>query len=159
MRKTALNLFGSMKRFPAFGRTAPLLALVALCLTGASKKHEYSPREKAFYADASAVEFVRPGLTITINSAQIAFRRDYHSRLHADRPEWASAGCGRGHYARNDQPGLHRGSVAERSGRVYGLHNTRQFRAGSCVDESTGSRFWRRHDQYRAGAISVRFQP
>jgi OmcA/MtrC family decaheme c-type cytochrome len=60
-----------MKRVPAFGRTAPLLAVVALCLTGASKKREFSPREKAFYADASTVEFVRPGVTITINSAKI----------------------------------------------------------------------------------------
>ncbi len=59
MRNTALKLAG-------------LLAVAALCLTGASKKHVYSAREKAFYASPSAVEFVRPGLTITINSAQIA---------------------------------------------------------------------------------------
>ena len=71
MRKTALNLFESMKRLPAFGRTAPLLAVVALCLTGASRKHEFSPREKAFYEDAATVEFVRPGLTIAIDSAKI----------------------------------------------------------------------------------------
>jgi OmcA/MtrC family decaheme c-type cytochrome len=40
-------------------------------MTGASR-HSYSPQEKAAYADASIVEFVRPGLTITINSATIA---------------------------------------------------------------------------------------
>ena len=56
----------------SFGRTAALGALIAVCLTGASKKHQYSLREKAFYADAVTVEFVRPRLVITINSAQIA---------------------------------------------------------------------------------------
>jgi OmcA/MtrC family decaheme c-type cytochrome len=32
----------------------------------------YTPHQKAFYADASTVEFVRPGLVITIQSAQVA---------------------------------------------------------------------------------------
>ncbi len=32
----------------------------------------FSPREKAFFADAAQVAFVRPGLAITINSATIA---------------------------------------------------------------------------------------
>src|SRR5271165_7064658 len=54
------------------GRVAALLAVMAFCLTGASRKHQFSPNEKAFYADASTVEFVAPGLTITINSANIA---------------------------------------------------------------------------------------
>ncbi len=53
------------------GRTIALLAVVALCLTGATKKHQFSPREKAFYADAASVEFVRPGLLIKITGAQI----------------------------------------------------------------------------------------
>lgn len=30
------------------------------------------PGEKAYYTDAETVEFVRPGLTITVNAAQIA---------------------------------------------------------------------------------------
>lgn len=58
MRNTALKLAG-------------WLAVATLCMTGASKKHEYSPHEKAAYADASLVEFVQPGLVITINSAKI----------------------------------------------------------------------------------------
>jgi OmcA/MtrC family decaheme c-type cytochrome len=41
-------------------------------LIGASKKHQYSQREKAFFADAATVEFVRPGLVFKITSAQIA---------------------------------------------------------------------------------------
>jgi OmcA/MtrC family decaheme c-type cytochrome len=44
---------------------------VALGLTGASRKG-YSPREKAFYAPEAVVAFVRPGLLISIRSAQIA---------------------------------------------------------------------------------------
>ncbi|HME09177.1 MAG TPA: OmcA/MtrC family decaheme c-type cytochrome [Bryobacteraceae bacterium] len=74
MRKTVLNFVGFMKWFChcLFGRTLAVAVIIALCLTGASTKHRYSAHEKAFYADASTVEFVRPGLTITINSAQIA---------------------------------------------------------------------------------------
>jgi OmcA/MtrC family decaheme c-type cytochrome len=45
--------------------------LVAASLASAPRR-PYSPHEKAFYADPATVEFVRPGLTITINSAKIA---------------------------------------------------------------------------------------
>ncbi len=61
-----------MKRLRFFGRTATLAAVIALCLTGASRKHHYSPREKAYYLDAATVAFVRPGLVFKITSAQIA---------------------------------------------------------------------------------------
>jgi OmcA/MtrC family decaheme c-type cytochrome len=61
-----------MRRLRFFGRTAILAVVIALCLTGASKKHQYSPREKAHYLDAATVEFVRPGLVFKITSAQIA---------------------------------------------------------------------------------------
>ena len=61
-----------MKSLTVFWRSAVVLAALALCLTGASNKHPYSPHEKAFYADATTVAFIRPGLAITINSAQIA---------------------------------------------------------------------------------------
>ena len=55
-----------------FGRTATLVAMIALSLTGASKRHPYSPHEKAFFLNDATVEFVRPGLNITVNSAKIA---------------------------------------------------------------------------------------
>jgi OmcA/MtrC family decaheme c-type cytochrome len=54
-----------------FGRAPAFVALIALSLIGASKKQEYSRHEKAFFADQASIEFVRPGLAITINSAQI----------------------------------------------------------------------------------------
>ena len=61
-----------MKRLYLAVRIAAFVALIALCLTGQTNKHQYSPREKAFYADPALVDFVRPGLVITINSASIS---------------------------------------------------------------------------------------
>src|SRR5271163_2692446 len=61
-----------MRRLYPVVRIAAFVALIALCLTGQTKKHVYSPREKAFYADPALVDFVRPGLAITINSAKIS---------------------------------------------------------------------------------------
>ncbi|HTW63996.1 MAG TPA: OmcA/MtrC family decaheme c-type cytochrome [Bryobacteraceae bacterium] len=61
-----------MKRLYFVVRIAAFVALIALCLTGQTKKHQFSPREKAFYADPALVDFVNPGLTITINSASIS---------------------------------------------------------------------------------------
>src|SRR5579863_3462417 len=61
-----------MKTLSLALRIAAFVALIALCLTGQTKKHQYSPREKAFYADPALVDFVRPGLAITINSASIS---------------------------------------------------------------------------------------
>jgi OmcA/MtrC family decaheme c-type cytochrome len=63
---------GIMRYFYLGGRIAAIVAVIALSLTGATKKHQFSPHEKAFFADAQTVEFVRPGLTLTVNSAQIA---------------------------------------------------------------------------------------
>src|ERR1700735_2976225 len=64
-----------MKPLRLLARTATFVAVIALSLTGASKKNQYSPHEKAFYADAATVEFVLPGLSITISSARIATDR------------------------------------------------------------------------------------
>src|SRR5271165_564183 len=61
-----------MKRLYDVVRIAAFVALISLCLTGQTKKHEYSKRDKAFYADPALVAFVNPGLTITINSAKIS---------------------------------------------------------------------------------------
>jgi OmcA/MtrC family decaheme c-type cytochrome len=54
---------------PAF-RAALIAAAVAISLSSATRK-PYNRHEKAFYADPSLVEFVSPGLTITVNSATI----------------------------------------------------------------------------------------
>jgi OmcA/MtrC family decaheme c-type cytochrome len=61
-----------MKRFYFAVRIAAFAAIIALCLTGQSKKFAYSTHDKAFYADKALVDFVRPGLVITINSASIS---------------------------------------------------------------------------------------
>ena len=47
-----------------------LLLAGSVALTG-SNKAPFSPRDKAFWADRALVEFVHPGLNITINSALI----------------------------------------------------------------------------------------
>ena len=51
-------------------RAFALVLLIAISLTSAPR-NPYSIHEKAFFADAASVEFVRPGLTITVNSAAI----------------------------------------------------------------------------------------
>jgi OmcA/MtrC family decaheme c-type cytochrome len=61
-----------MKRTYFVLRIATIVALIVLCLTGQTKKFAYSRHEKAFWADKALVDFVRPGVGITINSAAIA---------------------------------------------------------------------------------------
>src|SRR6202451_132729 len=56
-----------MKRFKLAFRVAAFGALLALCLTGQTKKQARTLRDKATFLD-----FVTPGLVITINSAAIA---------------------------------------------------------------------------------------
>jgi OmcA/MtrC family decaheme c-type cytochrome len=48
-----------------------LVALVAASLASAPRR-PYTPHEKAFFANDQTVQFVRPGLFIKVNSAQIA---------------------------------------------------------------------------------------
>ena len=60
----------------SFSRVSRIL-VVSLLVTGSVAlvgfpKSPYSPRSKAFWASKALVDFVRPGLTITINSAQIS---------------------------------------------------------------------------------------
>jgi OmcA/MtrC family decaheme c-type cytochrome len=52
-------------------RLAAIVVLIAASLASAPRQ-PYSTHEKAFFADGPTVEFVRPGLVIKINSAQIA---------------------------------------------------------------------------------------
>src|SRR5450755_3742801 len=57
-----------------FGRCAIAVALIAgaAVLPSATKRSAFSPRDKAYYADQNTINFVRPGLKITIVSAKIA---------------------------------------------------------------------------------------
>ncbi len=65
------TLFVTPNRFRALWRAALAVIIVALSLSSAPK-NPYNSHQKAFYADASTVEYVNPGLTITINSAAVA---------------------------------------------------------------------------------------
>jgi OmcA/MtrC family decaheme c-type cytochrome len=58
-------------KFNNIARKAGICLVVAVSLVGAQQKHHFSPREKAFYADAATVEFVNPGLAITVTGATI----------------------------------------------------------------------------------------
>jgi len=53
-------------------RKLGIWVVVAVSLASAQRKHHFSPREKAFYADAATVEFVNPGLVIAVSGATIA---------------------------------------------------------------------------------------
>src|SRR5579872_4534329 len=61
----------SVKLFQSQWRVVALVAGLATSLVS-DPKSVYSPHEKAYYADPALVEFVQPGLAITINSAKIA---------------------------------------------------------------------------------------
>jgi OmcA/MtrC family decaheme c-type cytochrome len=59
-----------MKRH--YFRRAAAIAVIVIAGLPAASRRPYSPHEKAYYADQATVEFVLPGLTITVNSAAIA---------------------------------------------------------------------------------------
>jgi OmcA/MtrC family decaheme c-type cytochrome len=52
-------------------RVAAVFVVIAASLASAPRR-PYTPHERAFFADDPTVEFVRPGLVIKVNSAQIA---------------------------------------------------------------------------------------
>src|SRR5215467_14414663 len=49
-----------------------VLAGSVLLVSAPNKKSAFTPHDKAYYAEASLVNFVRPGLTISIVSGKIA---------------------------------------------------------------------------------------
>ena len=53
-------------------KNAGIWVVVAVSLVGAQERRRFSPEEKAFYADAQTVQFVHPGLVITVTGATIA---------------------------------------------------------------------------------------
>ena len=55
------------------GRGAVALAVIAgAAVLSSATKNGFTPRDKAYYADQNTINFVRPGLTMTIVSAKIA---------------------------------------------------------------------------------------
>ncbi len=52
-------------------RAAAVVMMLSLTLSSATR-NPYTRREKAFFADTATVQFVRPGLIVTVNSAKIA---------------------------------------------------------------------------------------
>lgn len=68
----SMVLMGTRMKMKSRARTVGILAVIAASFTMAQERRHYSPREKAFYADAQTVEFVNPGLVITVTGATIA---------------------------------------------------------------------------------------
>ncbi len=60
-----------MSAFTVRNWTAVIVLAGTVALSGTSNKSLYSKHEKAFYLDQATVDFVRPGLNVTINSASI----------------------------------------------------------------------------------------
>src|SRR5580700_8084590 len=58
-------------KFNNLVRKAGICIVIAASLVAAQQKRHFSPREKAFYADAATVEYVNPGLVITVTGATI----------------------------------------------------------------------------------------
>jgi OmcA/MtrC family decaheme c-type cytochrome len=58
----------------AVGRYALVLCVIAgsVALVSADKKASFSPHDKAYYLDPAVIEYVQPGLTFTVVSANIA---------------------------------------------------------------------------------------
>src|SRR5580704_4882311 len=63
---------GDDMKFKSRAGKAGFWIVLAVSLTGAQERRHFSPREKAFYADAQIVQFVNPGLMITVTGATIA---------------------------------------------------------------------------------------
>jgi OmcA/MtrC family decaheme c-type cytochrome len=59
-------------KFNSRARKAGFWIVLAVSLVSAQERRHFSPREKAFYADAETVQFVNPGLVITVTGATIA---------------------------------------------------------------------------------------
>jgi OmcA/MtrC family decaheme c-type cytochrome len=58
-------------RFKSWAGKAGFWIVLAGSLVSAQQQRHYSPREKAFYADAETVQFVNPGLVFTVTGATI----------------------------------------------------------------------------------------
>jgi OmcA/MtrC family decaheme c-type cytochrome len=61
-----------VKQWKRYIRGAAIALAIVISLTGQTKKNHYTPQQKAYYADATTLDFVNSGLTITANSATIS---------------------------------------------------------------------------------------
>ena len=133
---------GLLKLLAKQWRVLAIVALVAASLAS-SPKRPYTPHEKAFYADDATVEFVQPGLTITINSAAIAANGTITVTYTLDGSQWFAVGCGRSDHAGHDQPELRGRGAAQRSGRLYGVYHEHGDRHGDRFRPAAGRGFGR----------------
>ncbi len=76
---------------PLYGRAVKLgvITMVAALavVTAGSRSRIYTPKDKAFYADANTVNFVRPGLVLKVFSANIASDGTITARIRITDPQ------------------------------------------------------------------------
>ena len=135
-------------------RVLAIVGLVAVSLTSAPRR-PYSPHDKAFYADAQTVEFVLPGLTITVNSAAIAANGAITVTYTLTDPNWSAAGFGRDHNARHHQPELCGRGATQGPGRLYDVHHAQRDGHGAGHHPAAGRGHGRRGDVCRTGTIYI----
>src|SRR5215510_3299750 len=66
---------------------AAVVLLAGSALLISASKPSFSPNEKAYYANASVVNFVRPGLTLKILSAEISGDGTIRARFRITDPQ------------------------------------------------------------------------
>ena len=70
---------------PSFGRIIKLPAIVTVVaisvIAAGSTAHIFTPQDKAYYADANTLNFVRPGLVLKVTSANVAMMEPSHERI------------------------------------------------------------------------------
>src|ERR1700689_4502014 len=142
-------------KFNNIARKAGICLVIAVSLVAAQQKHHFSPREKAFYADAATVEFVNPGMAITVTGATIVAKGTItvqYTLTDPTRLPLDSAGI--------NTPGTisTRGVYSQRAGAVHGLHHQGGHRHCGRFDQSAGRRFRRNRDRSGKRRVSICIQ-
>ena len=111
-------------KFP-FVRPAVGVAVLAgaAALIGATGTG-FTVRDKAYYADANLVNFVRPGLVIQVTGANIAADGKVTRDVQTHRPQGPTARPVGRHDSRRGLRQLHSGEYPEGADAVCGLHGS-----------------------------------
>ena len=102
---------------------------MSLIMTGATT-YRFSKQQKAYYADPNLAAFVRPGLVITITSAEAAQDGTISVVFNLKDPAGATLDRAGDVYSRYNRSQLHRRIHPRRSAAVCGLHYPQSDRGG-----------------------------
>ena len=99
----------------------------------------YSIHEKAYYADAATVEYVQPGLTITVNSAAVSANGTITVNLHADGSQRVASGHGRCHHSGAISLSYIAATIPNGQEDYTAYTTKRRHRNGNCFDPQPGA--------------------